>query len=82
MLQKIMDTTTHVAGPAVEIRRRKIQRCAVCGAKLGDSADKDLQAFWSEGELVRESYSFLRSVADEYISSKKVPADFCLALVE
>lgn len=35
------DTTVHVAGPAVSVKGRVVQRCNICGLKLVDWEDKD-----------------------------------------
>lgn len=76
-----LETATHVAGCWVKIANRAIQRCCVCGEKLADSADPNMQMLWGEGEMVRADNGELEQ-AGELLNIKKVPKDFCLALVE
>lgn len=77
----------HLAGPAVQIYDRVIQRCMVCGYKLIDADvvcqvhDADIGT-WVHGALVEIS-------GDDPIRYKlaghfgdALPADFCLPLVE
>lgn len=76
------DSATHVAGPAVKMGRRTIQRCCICGEKLADNEDAERKKFWNEGELVKIECGFLRSIKVGLLSVRKVPGDFCIRLVE
>lgn len=86
-----LETVTHAAGPEIRVRKRHVQRCAVCGEKLADSDDPKLRKFWTEGELVRAQQvpdsvdggeSMLYSIGQTYSEVNKCPKDFCIELVE
>ncbi len=77
-----IDTTTHVAGCAIEVGKRIIQRCLICGEKLGDNMDAATGNFWKEGELVKADHGFLYSAQLDYTTLKKLPRDSCIQLVE
>lgn len=79
------DTTTHVAACPVQIGKRIIQRCLVCGDKLADNASVDAYKFWEEGELVLAKLGFFSGTGGSYSavdSTKDLPKNFCLRLVE
>ncbi len=82
-------TTTHVAAPAVVVRGRVIQRCAVCGHKLADSHNTAVVVshgrdtsfpVWGEGHLVRVDGNRTTDVG--VFGKDETPADVCLDLVE
>ena len=84
-------SVTHVAGPVVKLRTRVVQRCALCGEKLFDNAALVTPVrpdgspadcgVWQERCLVHCDTG--RMVAGEdFVASKDLPGDFCLALVE
>jgi len=84
-------TTTHIAGPALNIGGRTIQRCSLCGEKLVDDlrmaspVNPDGSApsvgTWEVGRLVQVEggnptrWSLLPD-------TDKLPADSCISLVE
>jgi hypothetical protein len=84
------DSVTHVAGPVVCINNRVIQRCMVCGEKLGDNArvmmpvgpDGHPQPYptWNPGALVQVEGN--RSSEVGHFNNSPLPWDFCLELVE
>lgn len=78
-------TATHVAACAIQVGKRVIQRCMVCGEKLADTNYKDVSGVWGEGELVTAKLGFFYSAGVIYMSidsEKKLPRDFCLSMVE
>lgn len=78
----MLDTATHCAGPIIKIGQRYIQRCCICGEKLGDNAESGLGKFWSEGEIVRARNDRFKSTGREFLMLKKLPQDFCAGLLE
>jgi hypothetical protein len=84
-------TTTHLAGPAITVGGRVIQRCSLCGEKLCDNLnmaapineDGSVPEFptWKVGRLVQvESGNPTRwSLLED---TDKLPKDSCIALVE
>jgi hypothetical protein len=84
-------SVTHVAGPVIGINGRGIQRCMVCGEKLGDTLNQmapvnpdgsaPVMLSWRAGALV--SFDGNRQ-SDEglFEAAEGLPDDFCLALVE
>jgi hypothetical protein len=86
-------STTHVAGPAICISGRILQRCAICGHKLCDSLNTAVPSSsigtvpefptWREGDYVQEDGN-RSSVVGYFPSSPPVPevTDLCLDLVE
>ena len=89
-----MSTVTHCAGPPVTIGGRVIQRCAVCGEKLCDSLGAAMPLpeegidpvfpTWKQAGLVQiEPGTPTRSsLVGDLLSTKPLPDDFCLQLVE
>jgi len=86
-----MNSVTHIAGPVMQIGQRKIQRCAVCGEKLGDNLGilQGLVASvggspeflsWEPGGLVQVVGN--RMSALEHVDGTELPTDTCLDLVE
>ncbi len=75
-------TATHVAGPAVQAGQRVIQRCAVCGEKLSDNGDSILVGLFAEGQLVRAEDGYFYGTDRNFLTVKRMPRDFCIALVE
>lgn len=84
-------STTHVAGPTIQIQNRIIQRCAICGEKLCDNLntmaplnpDGSPPGFptWAEQALIQIDGN--RSlVIGEFHQAEGFPKDFCLELVE
>lgn len=84
-------TVTHLAGPAITVGGRVIQRCSLCGDKLCDSKntaqptpkDGSSPVFptWSIGRLVRVhpgNPTFWELLDD----TDQLPEDTCLDLVE
>lgn len=86
-----MSSTTHIAGPAVCIGDRVIQRCVVCGEKLVDNLGQESPvkpdgsapdvATWTDGAMVRIAPGRQTLVGD-WVAEPRAPSDFCLALVE
>ena len=75
-------SVTHLAGPAVRLGPRIIQRCLVCGAKLCDSHDKHASLkIWSEGGLILFDGA-VQEYIGEFLEMKAMPDDFCDVLVE
>ena len=85
------DTVTHIAGQAICVRGRWIQRCSLCGEKLLDSLraaaplnpDGTQPEFprWECGRLVRVTAGNPRSEV-MLPDTDQLPADSCLELVE
>ena len=88
-------SVTHIAGPVIEIGQRKIQRCAVCGEKLGDnlpflqgrvgvvSTDPNRRyemLEWEPGGLVRHDGNHWAVV--EHDNGANLPRDACIDLIE
>jgi hypothetical protein len=87
----MMETVTHIAGPAITACGRTIQRCSLCGEKLVDDKNcamplredgtADSIGTWEVGRLVQVEggnptrYSLLPD-------TDKLPEDSCLALLE
>jgi hypothetical protein len=77
------DTTTHVAGPLLKHCDRLIQRCAICGEKLYDSADvtEPGESSFVEKQLV-QMRAWGPKCLGEYQDKCWLPPDFCIDLVE
>lgn len=84
-------TTTHIAGPAITVGGRLIQRCSLCGEKLVDSkgvmvpvrpdGQPDRIGTWEVGRLVQvEPGNPTRSSL--LPDTDQLPDDTCLDLVE
>jgi hypothetical protein len=83
-----MTSVTHVAGSHITIKKRTIQRCAVCGYKLCDNlrvavaaSEGDVApsiAVWDVGTMIR----FTDSGQTELLDGSDLPSDSCLTLVE
>lgn len=84
-------STTHIAGPVITIGSRKIQRCSVCGEKLGDnlpflqgrvaSAGGPPEFLsWPVGELVQ--FDGNRQSVLAHADGDQLPDDSCIGLVE
>lgn len=87
------ESTTHLAGPAITICGRVIQRCAICGEKLVDSLNcamplkpdgtADTIGTWEPGRLVRvEAGNPAHWILLEDPEDMRLPADACIDLVE
>lgn len=86
-----MNTVTHIAGPAITVCGRTIQRCSLCGEKLTDSlgcaspvrpdGTVDSIGTWEVGRLVQVEggnptrYSLLPG-------TNCLPDDSCIELIE
>jgi hypothetical protein len=85
-----MSTVTHLAGPAITVGSRVIQRCCICGAKLCDSEncamplepDGSIPEFptWEKGRLIQveEGNPTRYSVLPDM---EKLPEDSCIDMV-
>lgn len=84
-------SVTHVAGPAVEIRGRVVQRCMWCGEKLCDSLNASAPLnpdgtppvfpIWKTGNLV-EHDGARHTDAGPFEGPAPLPENFCLDMVE
>lgn len=84
-------SVTHVAGPEIGIAGRGIQRCMWCGAKMCDSlgamtptnpdGSPPIFLFFGKGRLIQTDGNRMLDIGD-FMEVKKLPADFCLDLVE
>lgn len=86
-----MNSTTHIAGPAITACGRLIQRCSLCGDKMVDS--KGMMApinpdgstpsigTWEVGRLVRVTTGNPQHW-ELLPGTDKLPDDSCLELVE
>lgn len=87
-----MNSTSHLAGAAITVEGRLIQRCAICGDKLIDSKncfiaattrENDTFSSWKPGMFVRvttgnpQQWELLEDSGDG-----KLPDDSCIDLVE
>lgn len=86
-------SVTHIAGPVIEIGRRKIQRCSVCGEKLCDnlphlqgrvhavstSGDPGFLS-WEAGRLVR--VDGVSQYMLNHVDGDPLPSDSCISLME
>lgn len=88
-----MTTVTHVAGPAVIVAGRGIQRCCVCGEKLIDTKNQmvplspdgtpGLACCWADGAMVQfEEGNPRRESHVGQFGVNRLPSDSCIALVE
>lgn len=87
-----MSSTTHIAGPAITVCQRTIQRCSWCGEKLVDSkgmmapckpdgSPPDPLPTWEPGRLVQVTHGNPQRwlLLDD---TDQLPKDSCLDLVE
>ena len=76
------DTMTHVAGPLVQVGRRVIQRCLICGWKMWDQDTVEAGDIvgWHEGAMVRTDDDGAHDTGDSM--NDALPGDVCLPLVE
>lgn len=84
-------TLTHIAGPAVNIGGRVVQRCAVCGELLGDSKNQmgpvgpngELTQIptWRTGGLIETTEGNPKRFTDvgHLAESGELPSSLCLA---
>lgn len=88
-----MNTVTHVAGPAVIVSGRGIQRCCVCGEKLIDTKHQmvplnedgspGLASCWADGAMVQFDGSNPRRESHVgQFGVNRLPADSCIVLIE
>lgn len=84
-------SVTHVAGPAITVGSRTIQRCSVCGEKMLDSlgvmmavgpnGEEPKLWTWEPGRLVR--YSGEQPRRELLLpDTEQLPGDACIDLVE
>ena len=87
-----MNTVTHIAGPAMTVGNRTIQRCCLCGEKLIDDKNQmspinpdgtiDKTPTWEPGRLIQTT---VNTNPTQYIllpDTDKLPPDTCLDLIE
>lgn len=82
----MIESVTHVAGPAHVLCGRLVQRCSVCGEKLLDSykdevTDARRYGAFAVGVLVRVREK-ARTSGGMLSDADRLPVDFCLSLVE
>lgn len=86
------ETLTHIAGVAINIGGRKIQRCSLCGEKLIDALNQaaplnhdgsvPLASVWECGRLVQCATDGNPRRWSLLPDTDQLPEDSCLALVE
>ncbi len=78
-------SVTHVAGPIMICDLRILQRCAICGEKMIDTTlaqTGDQFAAYPPGKMVSHDGGKIQVGQCFFHRAEKLPADFCLALVE
>lgn len=86
------ETLSHLAGPAIIVSGRTIQRCLICGAKLCDSlncmipleADGSVPEFptWPKGEWVQVTTGVSGMTNWTLLGdSEKIPEDSCVEFI-
>lgn len=71
-------SVTHIAGIVVKVNDRIIQRCALCGEKLIDTAYNNTAIVWKEHSFVNLDGNQM-TVTEPTL---ELPEDNCLPLVE
>jgi hypothetical protein len=87
-----VSTVTHIAGPAVTVGGRTIQRCCICGEKLIDSLGRSTPldpegnlpqcATYQVWAMVQHEGSRWSVTGNDGPASDQYPADGCIDLVE
>lgn len=86
------ETVTHVAGPAMHVAGRTIQRCALCGDKLVDSKNTamplrpdgtaDSISTWEAGRLIQVTVGENPTRYLLLPDTDRLPKDSCIDLIE